>query len=101
MRKIWIMAVGAAAFVAIGGPPAEAQRPAYCATAHEDIAHLEHEKKSTLERMAKGVTAIMPIGLALNILRGTEKESVEMATGEYNKRIGMRIAEIKDTCGIR
>ena len=51
--------------------------------------------------MAKGVTAIMPIGLALNILRGTEKESVEMATGEYNKRIGMRIAEIKDTCGIR
>jgi len=95
------MVIGAAAFMAIGGPPAEAQRPAYCATAHEDIAHLEHEKKSTLERMAKGVTAIMPIGLALNILRGTEKESVEMATGEYNKRIGMRIAEIKDTCGIR
>ncbi len=101
MRNIWIMVIGAAAFMAIGGPPAEAQRPAYCATAHEDIAHLEHEKKSTLERMAKGVTAIMPIGLALNILRGTEKESVEMATGEYNKRIGMRIAEIKDTCGIR
>ncbi len=101
MRKIWIIVVGATAFVALGGPPAEAQRPAYCATAHEDIAHLEHEKKNTIERIAKGVTAIMPIGLALNLVKGTEKESLEMATGEYNKRIDMRIAEIKDTCGIR
>ena len=102
MRKIWIMAAGAAAFVAIGGPPAEAQqRPTNCATAHGDIAHLEHEKKNTIERIAKGVTAIMPIGLALNLVKGTEKESLEMATGEYNKRIDMRIAEIKDTCGIR
>ncbi len=85
----------------IGGPAAEAQSRVNCATANADIAHLEHEKKSTLERMAKGVSAIMPIGLVLNLVKGTEKESVEMATGEYNKRIDMRIAKIKDTCGIR
>jgi hypothetical protein len=51
--------------------------------------------------MAKGVGSIMPIGLVLNLVKGSEKESVEMATGEYNKKIDMRIAEIKDTCGIR
>ncbi len=100
MRKIWVMAIGAA-FVAIGAPAAEAQGRVDCATANADIAHLEHEKKSTVERMAKGVTSIMPIGLALNLLKGTEKENVEMATGEYNKKIDMRVAEIKDTCGIR
>ena len=100
MRKIWLMAIGTA-FLAIGGPAAQAQGRANCATANADILHLEHEKKNTIERIAKGVTSIMPIGLALNIVKGTEKESVEMATGEYNKRIDMRIAEIKDTCGIR
>ncbi len=101
MRKIWIMAIGAAAFVAINGPPAEAAHPTNCATAHEDIAHLEHEKKSTVERMAKGVSAIMPLGFVLHSVTGTEKDTVEMATGDYNRRIDMRIAEIKDACRIR
>jgi hypothetical protein len=32
---------------------------------------------------------------------GTEKEKVEVATGEYNKMIDKRIAEIKETCGIK
>ena len=100
MKKILLM-VMCTAFLATGGPAAQAQGRANCATANADIAHLEHEKKSTVERMAKGVTSIMPIGLALNLVRGTEKENVEMATGEYNQKIEMRIAEIKDTCGIR
>jgi len=43
----------------------------------------------------------MPIGLVMHLVKGTEKDSVEMATGKYNKRIDMRIAEIKDTCGIK
>ncbi len=100
MRKIWLMAIGTA-FLAIGGPAAQAQGRANCATANSDIAHLEHEKKSTVERMAKGVSAIMPLGFVLHSVTGTEKDTVEMATGDYNRRIDMRIAEIKDTCGIR
>ncbi len=95
MRKVWLVAIGSAVLVAIGGSAAMA-----CHNAHQDIANLEHEKKSTVERIAKGVTSIMPIGLVLHTVTGTEGESIEMATGEYNKRIDMRIAEIKDTCGI-
>ncbi len=94
------MAVGAVAFVAIGGPPAEAAHPTNCATAHEDIVRLEHEKKGTVERMAKGVSAIMPLGVVMHAATGTEEDTVEIATGEYNKRIDMRIAEIKDTCEV-
>jgi hypothetical protein len=43
----------------------------------------------------------MPLGLVLHAATGTEEDTVEIATGEYNKRIDMRIAEIKDTCGIK
>ncbi len=95
MRKVWLVAIGSAVLVAIGGSAAQA-----CHNAHQDIAHLEHEKKSTLERMAKGVSSIMPIGLVMHSATGTEDDAVEIATGEYNKRIDMRVAEIKDTCGI-
>ena len=44
-----------------------AEEPAVnCDTAQQDLAHLQHEKKSTEERMLLGVTSIMPIGLVLN-----------------------------------
>ncbi len=98
--KTLIIVIGTA-FVIIGGLAAQAQSRANCATANQDIAHLKHEKKSTVERIAKGVTSIVPISLVLNVVKGTEKESIEMATGKYNERIDMRIAEIKDTCGIK
>ena len=34
-----------------------------CSNAPEDLSRLEHEKTSTAERIEKGVTSIMPIGL--------------------------------------
>jgi len=100
MRKVWLAAIGAAAFATTGGPAAEANDGVNCDTAHADIVYLEHEKKSTLERVAKGVSSVMPIGLVMHTATGTEDDSIAIATGDYNKRIDMRIAEIKDACGI-
>ncbi len=94
MRKVWFAVIGGAVFMAIGGA-AQA-----CHTAHEDIARLKHEKTSTAERVVKGVTSIMPLGFVMHTVTGTEKHDVEIATGDYNKQIDMRIAEIKDTCGV-
>lgn len=74
--------------------------PIDCATANEDINRLRYEKKSTLERMAKGVTSIMPIGLVLHTVMGTERKDLSMATGEYNKKIDERILEIVHACGV-
>ena len=72
-----------------------------CADAQQDIAFLKHEKKSTVERISKGVTSIMPVGAVLNALKGTGKENLEMANGEYNDRIDAHIAEIKQACNLR
>lgn len=89
-----------AVLVSIYGTNINAQGSVNCATARADIAHLEHEKKSNVERVAKGVMSIMPIGLVLNTVRGTEKGNLEIATGEYNDKIDARIAEIKRSCGV-
>ncbi len=73
-----------------------------CDTAQQDIAHLQHEKKSTDDRVVKGVMSIMPISLVLNTASsaadsGSQKE---MDIKKYNEKITQRIAEIKQTCGI-
>ena len=72
-----------------------------CSTAQEDLAHLKHEKLSTTERMDKGVEAVFPISLVVHTAKGTEGKTVKMATGDYNKKIDERIAEIKETCGLK
>jgi len=61
---------------------------------------LEHEKKNTAERIEKGVTSIMPIGLVVKTVKGTEKEDMNMATGDYNDRIDKSIAAIKKACNL-
>ena len=47
------------------------------------------------------MTAVTPAGFVLGMVTGTEKKKLEIASGEYNEKIDMRIAEIKDTCGIK
>ncbi len=80
---------------------AHAENAVDCSTAKSDIAHLEHEKKSTDERVAKGVFAVMPIGLALNTMQKAGKsDSEKMDSKEYSKQIDSRIAEIKSECGV-
>jgi hypothetical protein len=71
-----------------------------CDTASQDIAHLESEKKSSLEQAEKGVTSIMPSTAALHLITGTQQESKEIASGEYNEKIDAHIELIKTTCGI-
>jgi hypothetical protein len=71
-----------------------------CSTAQEDLAHLKHEKLSTTERMEKGVAAVFPISLVVHTAKGSEGKTMKMATGDYNKKIDERIAEIQKACGI-
>ena len=71
-----------------------------CANAEQDIQRLEHEKTNTAERVARGATSIMPIGLVVKTVKGTEKEDLEMASGDYNDRIDRSIAAIKQKCNL-
>jgi len=75
-------------------------QPVNCRTAKGDIRTLEHEKAHVAEQAANGVMAIAPAGLVLGVATGTEDEKLEVATGEYDKQIDRKIAEIKRTCGL-
>ena len=78
----------------------EMAKPVNCATAEGDIRMLESEKAHVGKEMLAGVSSFSPAGFVLGIATGTEGEKLEVAGGEYNKKIDAKIAEIKSTCGL-
>jgi len=72
-----------------------------CATADGDIRVLQGEKTHVAEQIAMGVTAVYPASLVLGLVTGTEGTKFRVATGEYNKMIDAKIAEIQKTCGVQ
>lgn len=103
------MAYGAGMAVLVTGCATEykqteqqiAQQPINCATAEGDIRALQSEKTHVGQQIAAGVTAITPIGLVAGAVQGTEGTKTRVASGEYNKMIDKKIAEIKTTCGLQ
>jgi hypothetical protein len=79
----------------------EMRQPINCATATGDIRVLQSEKAHVAEQVAAGVSSVVPIGLVVGVVTGSEGTEIRMATGEYNRKIDERIAEIRSTCGIR
>lgn len=75
--------------------------PVNCATAEGDIRVLRGEKAHVAERVAQGVTAIYPAGLVVGLLTGTEGTKIQVASGEYNKQLDAKIAEIQSACGVQ
>ncbi len=100
MRKSILSCAVSLAFVGIA--PQALAADVDCSTAKDDIAHLEHEKKSTDERQVKGVMSIMPIGLAINAVgeAADSGSNKEMDIKEYNQKLTDRINEIKQACGM-
>jgi hypothetical protein len=76
------------------------KQPINCATAEGDIRMLMHEKAHVTDEIESGVTAIFPAGAVVGIVTKTEGTKLKVATGEYNKMIDKRIAEIKKECGV-
>ena len=79
----------------------EAKQPVNCATAEGDLRILESEKAHTANRIEMGVSAVVPIGLVVGVVRGTEGTKIRVATGKYNKMLDAKIAEIKKECGVK
>lgn len=71
-----------------------------CATAEGDIRILKSEKAHVGKQIISGVTAITPAGAVIGILTGTERDKFTVATGDYNRQIDAKIAEIKRVCRI-
>ncbi len=80
-------------------------KPIDCADAKEDIADLENEKASVLRRVGQGARFVVPVAVVVNIFQegsGSDKvkERKSVASGDYNKAIDAKIAEIKSTCNV-
>ena len=79
---------------------ADAKKPVNCATAEADIRVLKSEKTHASQQFAAGVTAIVPVSLVVGVAKGTEGSKIKVATGDYNKMLDDKIAEIKTQCGM-
>ena len=75
-------------------------KPVHCPTAEGDLRVLEKEKAHAGNQALAGITAVAPIGLVTGILTGTEGDKIKVATGEYNKQIEAKMAEIKRICNL-
>ena len=76
-------------------------QPINCATAEGDIRVLQGEKAHVAQQIVSGATAIAPAGIVLGILTGTEGTKLQVATGDYNRKIDDRIAAIQSTCQVQ
>lgn len=79
---------------------AELSAPINCATAEGDIRMLQGEKASVAERIASGVTSIVPASAVVGVVSGQEGAKIEIATGDYNRMIDERIGEIRAQCNL-
>jgi hypothetical protein len=77
------------------------KQPINCATAEGDIRMLMHEKAHVTDQIAQGVSAFSPAGLVVGVVAGDEGTKAKVASGDYNKMIDKRIAEIKSQCGVK
>jgi hypothetical protein len=105
MKKI-LLTVLAIVLVAACAPITQQEKqslakPINCATAEGDLRVLQSEKANVAQEIANGVTAIVPAGAVIGIITGTETAKFKVASGDYNKMIDQKIAEIKQTCGIQ
>jgi len=72
--------------------------PVNCAQAPDDLRVLNSEKASTASKIGNGISMVAPIGLVAGLVTGTEKTKYEVTTGEYNKALDTKIAQIKAAC---
>ena len=79
---------------------ADLKKPVNCASARADIATLESEKRSSLERAGQGIKSVLPATAAIRLLGGTYTDGVRVTTGDYNKDLDAKIARIERSCGI-
>ena len=78
----------------------ELNQPVNCRTAEGDIRILESEKAHVEKQVASGVMAVTPAGIVTGVATGTEDDKIEVATGECDRQIDRKIAEIKRVCGL-
>ncbi|MDA1099464.1 MAG: hypothetical protein O2967_10825 [Proteobacteria bacterium] len=79
-------------------------KPIDCKDAQQDIAALQGEKASVMKQIGAGARFVIPVAAVVNLWQEGSGHGVmvedrkEVASGEYNKAIDKKIAEIKTAC---
>jgi hypothetical protein len=76
------------------------EQPINCATAREEIENLQTHKVSKSEEAAVGLSYALPTTIFIGAITGTGGAKYDVGSGEYNKKIDERIADIRSTCRI-
>jgi hypothetical protein len=79
----------------------DAKKPVNCAAAEGDIRVLQSEKTHADQQMPAGVSAISPAGIVVGTITNKEITNAKVATGDYNRMLDYKIAEIKRECGMK
>ena len=81
-------------------------KPVNCADAKEDIAALKSGRAAILNRLGAGARFVIPVAAVVNLFQegsghgDVVKDRSAVASGDYNKAIDAKIAEIKSTCNV-
>ncbi len=67
---------------------------------HGLLKTLTSEKARTSQEIENGASSIIPVGAVAHMFGGSEKESFEIGTGEYNKKLDSKIANIQSQCNL-
>jgi len=73
-------------------------QPINCSTARADIASLQAAKVDKATEAIEGLKFALPTTIVVGAITGTAGAQQDVGTGEYNRKIDERIANIKSTC---
>jgi hypothetical protein len=76
-------------------------QPINCNSARADIEWLQGNKVDKATEAAEGAKFALPTTIILGTITGTAGAQYEVGTGEYNRKIDERIANIKETCNLQ
>jgi hypothetical protein len=76
-------------------------QPINCSTARADIQDLLAEKVDKATEAAMGLKFALPTTIVVGAITGTAGAQSDVGTGEYNRKIDERIANIKATCNLQ
>jgi len=76
-------------------------QPINCSTAWADIQWLQSNKVDKATEAAEGMKFALPTTIIVGAVTGTAGAQYEVGTGEFNRKIDERIANIKETCNLQ
>jgi len=72
--------------------------PINCATAQADIDRLQAAKVDKSTEAAESMKFALPTTIIVGSITGTAGAESDVGSGEYNRKIDERIADIRETC---